>query len=231
MLRSVSTSRSVSAPAVAPRAAAAILLEDDLPGVEEEQGTDAYGPERTYTDEVSRPVKVVGVDPARGVGGMSVEIEVVMLGALMKVRAEGVTPFGLLEQLKQMDPAAKFRTEFPSKGFGGGGGRDLKLARVLVIGVRVTDGGKFLDLTCQGDGDEFSVRVGKNSADGFPAAVAALGKVSERNLLKIEKAYAEKGNATVVLGEAEQFGVKYSTMGDGAKFSAEFVADAPAVAV
>lgn len=205
-------------------AAPGTAVREELPGVEVEEAP------RMEVAPAAHRAAMMAAFPRHALGFAAVEIEGVVLGALMKIRVEGVGPAELLEAIRAVDPAAKFRTEFPSKSFGGGGGRDLKLARVLVMNIKVTDAGKFIDLTCHGDGEYFPIRVGKRSADGFAAAVAALGRVSERNLAAIEKAFAEKGSATVVLADAEQIGVKYSTMDDGTKFSAEFVADAPAVA-
>jgi hypothetical protein len=108
-----------------------------------------------------------------------------------------------------------------------GGNRETKSARAKMINVRVTDSGKFIDIICQ-NGEDLSVAVSKKRADGFPQDLAALNKLSEKNLTKITHAYESKGSAVVILGEEEEFGVCYWKTVDGKAFLDSLTAEPPA---
>jgi hypothetical protein len=163
-------------------------------------------------------------------GGLLVEIEAVCCGALMKVRfTGGVTPREAVDYLRAHDAATKFRDDFPAKGFGGGK-RETKVARALVINIDVRDSGKFINITATTGTDDLSIHVGKKGADEWLPKLEALSKLGDRNLGKIRSAFENKGSATVVLQEAEQFGVKYWTTDDGKAFLEEMVVEAPAAA-
>lgn len=168
-----------------------------------------------------------GFGAAREVRPRSIDVECVAHGCLMRVGfGAGVSPEEAVAYLRASDPAVQLRKEFPSKG--NFGPKETKLARVLVMVVRCGDSGKFVQLTCKGDGDDFAVGVGRNTVDNFLADLKALGKVGERGLAKVEKAFAEKSEQTIILGDAEQFGVKYWER-DGRRFSEGFVAEPPAI--
>jgi hypothetical protein len=155
----------------------------------------------------------------------SVEIEVVLNGALMRLRFEDLDPREVVPLLRAMDPGVKFRDAFPMKG---GPGRETKKARVLVINARVTDSGKFIDVVAQ-NGDDISVSVSRKNADGFVDAVKALNRLGGEHLAKLEKAFADKGTVTIILKEPEQFGVAYWVSDDGRPFAESFEANPPAL--
>lgn len=179
------------------------------------------------TVPTAQTVQPVRRAPAGRLLPVSVKVQVVMLGAMVELEYEACSVAQALAAIREEDPEAEFRTAFPAKG--GFGSKETKLARVLVVGVRVSKSGKFIDLTSSAGGDDFKVSVGKNSADSFVADVEALGKLGARAIDKLKKAFEEKSEATVVLGEVEQFGVKYFTLGDsGRRFADSFVAEPPA---
>jgi hypothetical protein len=146
---------------------------------------------------------------------------------LQRIRfAGGVNPAEVHGMLRSLDPGVKVRDAFPSKF--GGGNRETKLARALVINLRITDSGKFIDLICQ-NGEDLSVSVSKKNSDGFLDQLKALGKLHDKNLGRCEKAFAEKGAAAVILSDEEQFGVQYWKTDDGKAFMEGMVPEAPAV--
>ena len=157
------------------------------------------------------------------------EIEAVVAGVLMKVRfTAGVTPASAVESLRRADPGAKFRDDFPSKG--AFGKRETKTARALVLNADVRDSGKFISITVTSGSDDLSVSVGKKIADEWLGKVEALGKLTDRNVEKLRAAFENKKPATIVLGEAEQFGVRYWTTDDGKAFLDDMEAEPPALA-
>jgi hypothetical protein len=159
----------------------------------------------------------------------SVEIDAVILGVLMKVCfSRGVTPAEAIGALRAIDAAAKFRDDFPSKpAFGK---RETKIARALVLNVDVRESGKFVSITATTGSDDLSIVVGKKIVDEWLGKVSALGKLTDRNVEKIRAAYEVKKSATIVLGESEQFGVRYWTTDDGKAFLDEMVAEPPPAA-
>lgn len=157
-----------------------------------------------------------------------VEIEAVVGGALQRIRFKaGTNPAHVGGLLKALDPAAKLRDAFPMRG--GGGPRNTELARVLVITVRVSDSGKFIDLVGQ-NGDDLKIAVSKNKSDSFLDELKALNKVGDKHITKLEKAFGEKGDATVILPESEQFGAKYWKTDDGKAYLDGLQAEPPAAA-
>lgn len=184
------------------------------------RGTGAY---EGYRDD-RQSAEVVLAE--RDIRPRGIDIECVCQGALMRVSfPAGVGPGDALDYLRGEDPGVKFKSEFPMKG--GFGPKETKLARVLSIDVRVSDSGKFVKLICTAEGEDFTVDVGRNTVETFVSDLKALGKVKEKQLAAVEKAFVEKGTALVVLRtEEEQFGVKYWEK-DGRRFSEGFVAEAP----
>ena len=155
-----------------------------------------------------------------------IEVEAVVGGALQRIRLRaGTNPALVAALLKTLDPGAEVRSAFPARG--NFGSRETKTARVLVIQARVTDGGAFIDLIGR-NGADLSVSVSKKSAAGFLDAVKALGKLSDTHLQTLDKAWADKAQATIILPESEQFGVQYWTTDDGKAFMDSLVAEPPA---
>ena len=145
-------------------------------------------------------------------------------GCLMRIDFKAETsPMLVADALKVM--GAKVRDDFPSRG--NFGKKETKLARALTIIARVTESGKFIDVVAQ-NGEDLSISVTKKKADDFAGEIKALGKVHEKNLAKLEKVMAEKGNATIILSEDEQFGVQFWTTDDGKAFYDGAVAEPPA---
>lgn len=160
-----------------------------------------------------------------------IEIEAVVGGALQRITfGESTNPAEVREILLFLDPQAKVRDAFPMKG--NYGSRETKLARVFVITVRVTDSGKFIDITADDAGDDLSIAVSKKNADAFYDQIAALGKLSDANLAKIKGAIDNKGQATINLGKTPEqiIGVKYWKSEDGKAFAEGFQAEPPAAA-
>jgi len=154
-----------------------------------------------------------------------IEVDVVMKGCLQRIKLKaGTDPARVADLIKAADPNAKLRDDFPrSKQYS----RETKTARALSIIVKVTDSSKFIDVICSSGDDDFTIGVPRKKADSFPDDLAALGKLSERNMDKIRGAFESKGSATVVLG-AEEFGVVYWTTDDGKHFLDSMAADPPA---
>ena len=157
-----------------------------------------------------------------------VEVEAVVGGALQRIRfGAGANPALVGPMLKALDPNALVRDAFPARG--NFGNRETKTARCLVINARVMDNGAFIDLVSQ-NGEDLSVAVSKKNSASFASDVSALNKLSEKNLAKLHKAFDEKGSATIILSEPEQFGVQYWTTDDGKHFMDSLVAEPPAAA-
>lgn len=155
-----------------------------------------------------------------------VEIEAVVGGALQRIQfVAGTNPAEVKAMLLSLDPNTKVRDDFPKRG--SFGNRETKAARCLVINARVTDTGKFVDLVCQ-NGDDLSVAVSKKNSETFLQDLTALQKLHDRNLKKLAKAFDEKGTATVILGDDEQFGVNYWTTDDGKAFMDSMATEPPA---
>lgn len=155
----------------------------------------------------------------------SIEVEAVVGGVLQRVRfREHTNPAQIGAMLRALDQGVKVRDDFPRKSFGN---RETKSARVIVINARVTDSGKFVEMVSQ-NGEDLSVSVPRKKADDFLNLVKALNKVSEKNLTKLEAAFEDKKQATIILGDDEQFGVKYWMTDDGKAFMEDLVAEPPA---
>lgn len=155
----------------------------------------------------------------------SIEVEAVVGGCLQRIRLKANTdPAQVKAIILAADPGALVRDAFPVRG---GGSRETKTARALVINVRVSDSGKFVDIICQ-NGEDLSVAVSKKRADGFPTDLANLNRLTEHSLAKIVNAYQSKGLAVVILTEPEQFGVNYWVTDDGKAFLDSLSAEPPA---
>jgi len=155
-----------------------------------------------------------------------IEVEAVIGGVLQRVRLSGVAPMDVKALLQGWDPACKVREDFPSKFMGGK--KETKTARVLVINMRCSDSGKFIDLTAQ-NGDDISIAVPKRLSETFVSDLKALDKLGDKQLAKLEKAVREKTSATLILREEEQIGAKYWTSDDGKAFLDSLAVDAPAL--
>lgn len=208
-LRPTGTAAAASRPPAAERAQEFERVQDD-----------AFG--ARYEDERASAELVREIRPR------SIDVECVAHGALMRVGfGAGVSLDEALDYLRRSDPNVKFKTDFPAKG--GFGPKETKLARVLMIGVRCGDNGKFIEMSCSGGGDDFKVSVGKNHADAFVGEVEKLGKLSAKQIDKLRKAFDEKGEALAVLEPGQQFGVKYWATDDGKRrFADGYQAEAPA---
>lgn len=146
---------------------------------------------------------------------LQIEVDAVVGGCLMKIALSGVAPMEVLPWLRSLDPAAKVRDDFPAKG--AFGKRDTKRARLMVITLRASDAGLFIDLVCMGEA-EVSVGIGKKKAPEFIGLLGATGVVGADRIQKLEAAAASKGQATVILGESERVEVEYWTTDDGKAF-------------
>lgn len=129
---------------------------------------------------------------------LEVSVECILLGAFVKVKAEG-NPGDVLEELKGIDHDVKFKESFPVFSRGGrGGNRDTKSAKVVSITIKAGNGGaKFIDLACQGDDGDIAVSVGKKKADDFLSGVK--DRLDEGNKGKVDQA-----QATILLMQEEQ---------------------------
>lgn len=155
-----------------------------------------------------------------------VSVEAVVCGVLQRITLEeGTNPADVLPWLKSLDPDCKVRDDFPRSGKFGGG-RETKLARALTIHARITDSGKFVDMVCQ-NGDDLTVAVSKKSADSFLGDLRALGKLTEKNLGKLETAFESKKEVTIILTDPEQFGVHFWKTDDGKAFMDSLTATPP----
>lgn len=146
----------------------------------------------------------------------STSIECILGGVLMRVTlGPGVAPTHALAILREWDPNVQVRTEWPRKG---GGARETKQAQACSISVRVTDAGKFVDLVCNDGTDDLSVTVPKRMAETFLDDLAKTEQVTDAHLAKLSDAYVKKASATVILGDAERFTVRYFRLDDGRAF-------------
>lgn len=158
---------------------------------------------------------------------VNVSCEAVVGGALMKIDfGPGSNPAAVKAFLLALDPNAEVRSEFPKRG--NFGPRETKQARAIAMNLRITDNGKFIDLICQ-NGDDLTVNVSKKASETFEQDLKALGKLKEKSLQKVGKAFKEKGTATLILDEGEQFGVHFWSTEDGKHFLDHLSAEAPAV--
>lgn len=161
---------------------------------------------------------------------VGIEVEAVVGGALMRLSfSAGTNPADVASIVRGFDANAKFRDDFPRGGFGGGGKRDTKVARVVSISVEVRDSGKFIDMIATGADDDLKVAVPKKAVDEWLPKLKALGKLDARKIAKIEAAFEKKGGATISLTEAEQFGAAYFEH-DGKAYLDAMQPDAPALA-
>lgn len=184
--------------------------------------------------DAPNPMESEGVRPPEPVACASmdigaVEIECVMGGALMRVSFGPFTNPALVPALlRKLDPAVKFKEDFPRGGFGGGGKRDTKCARVLVINVDVRESGKFVTMTAAGVDGDLTVMVGKKVVDEWPTKLEGLGRLGPEKIAKVRGAFENRKSATVILHEAEQFGATYWTTDDGRAFLEEMQFNPPA---
>lgn len=176
--------------------------------------------EKDVTSEVTQ------IDPGAVLKAVEkVEVEAVVGGALMRITFGRINPANVKGALLALDPTAKVRDDFPKRG--NFGPKETKQARCVALNLRVTDGGKFISLLCQ-NGDDFSVSVSKKNSDAFLGELTALGRLGERHLAKVAKAFEDKGEATVILPEDEQFGVNYWSTDDGKHFLDGMTPEPPA---
>jgi len=185
----------------------------------------APAPRAEHVESPAPPAVPELGDPLARIAEISVEA--VVGGCLQRIRFKpGTNPADVGAILRGCDPAAKVRDDFPHRNYGGA--RATKLARVLVVNVRVTDAAKFIDLTCQAEGDDLSVAISKKSAGTFLEDLKALGRLSSAHIGKLAAAFEHKGSATVVLAdEGEQFAVKFWTTDDGRHFMDSLIAEPP----
>lgn len=155
-----------------------------------------------------------------------IEIEAVVAGALQRIRfGAGTNPADVPGYLKELDPNCQMRDGFPVKGVGR---RDTKHARVVMVNLKASGSGLFIDLIAHNaDDGDFSISVPKKSSEGFRDAIAGLNVLSEANLAKLDTAISGQKQATVILSEGEQFGAKYWSSDDGKHFLDELTSDAP----
>ncbi|MEN6536472.1 MAG: hypothetical protein ABFD89_22645 [Bryobacteraceae bacterium] len=164
---------------------------------------------------------VAGVIPS--VAG--IKVDVVWGGTLMQIEwGPGTDPEQVAAGLKAL--GVKVRDDFPARG-AFGGKKDTQLARALVINARVSDSGKFIDIVAQ-NGEDLSIGVSKKKADDILGELKALNKIHAKNMEKLEKVMAERGNATIILSEAEQFGVNFWKTDDGKAFYDSATPEPPA---
>lgn len=181
------------------------LLSDDTP---ETSTPEAPKPTKSESGSKNKPAP-------SGVRVEKIEVEAVVCGVLQRVTLTGCAPDQVGAYLKALDPTCKTRDDFPSKSFGGK--KETKSAILMVITLRASDSGLFIDLVCQGESD-VSVSVGKKKAPDFRNELAALGKISAANLAKIDDAIANKGQTTIIFHETDGIQVNYWTTDDGKAF-------------
>lgn len=164
-----------------------------------------------------------------------IEIEAVLGGCLQRVTfSAGTNPAQVGDMLRALDPAAKLRDDFPSRG-SWGGSRETKTARVLSISARNTSSGKFIELGCiamvDGKEKDIPISVGKDDSEGWLSAVLALNKLSDTQADELTKALTTaNGKASVNLRKAEnQFGAEYYTSKSGGCYLSKMTAEAPQV--
>lgn len=157
--------------------------------------------------------------PGRMLEGLqSVRVDAVVGGCLMTLNfGPNVNPAGIREAILAADPNAKVRDDFPKRG-GGFGNKETKDGRAVAL--RLDLGGNFarIEITTNLNEDEdITVGVGKRGIPQFAQDIRALGKLKEKTLDRVQKAFDEKQEKTIILDQAEQFGVKYWTTDDGGK--------------
>lgn len=157
-----------------------------------------------------------------------IEVEAVIKGALQRITfKDGTNPAAVKDMLLALDEGALVRDAFPVRG--GGGNRDTKLARALVLNPEVRESGTFIKITAVSeDGEDLTIAVPKKKAPEWLPALEALGKLTEKNLAKIKAAFDAKKAATVILSEDEQFGIRFWKMDDGGCFMESMQAEPPA---
>ena len=140
------------------------------------------------------------------------EFEAVVGGCLMRIRTGQMNPLDVLPMLRQLDPNAKVRDDFPSKGQ-----QDRKVvwAMAVVINVRVTETGKFIDLTCKGEGGAVKVSVGRKNSDEFLPRLIELCRLNDEQLEQIKGAFEKKSSGVAILDDDTNFAVGYWTTQDG----------------
>lgn len=164
---------------------------------------------------VPEPFRVSGTITIPAPRVERIEVDAVIGGCLMKLSVSGVEPAGVLPWLRTLDPACKVRDDFPAKA--AFGKRETKRARLMVITLRASDNGLFIDLVCKGDA-EVSVAVGKKKAPEFIGMLAGTNRVSDEHLDKLQTAADGKGQATVILDSTEAVDVEYWSSDDGKAF-------------
>lgn len=177
--------------------------------------------------EVAVSLPDVGQDQQapEGIEVREISVEAVVGGVLQRITLGGILPQEVSTVLRAWDPNAQWRDDFPRKG--NFGARETKLARALVLSVRASDSGIFWDLVCQ-NGEDLSVAVSKKKSPEMLDLLAGIGKIAPKHLDKLRSAIDGKGAATVILPEAEQFGVQFWTTDDGKAFLDGVQADPPA---
>lgn len=132
-------------------------------------------------------------------------VECVLLGAYMKVTAQG-SPADVIAALKEQDADVKFKDSFPVYGKGGygGGSRSTKSAKIVSITVKsIAGGAKFIDLACQSDDGDLAVAVSKKKIDDFLAGVK--DHLDEKNVQKLNQPQA----TILLIQESQQIAVNY----------------------
>ena len=145
-----------------------------------------------------------------------IEVEAVVGGCLMRLHVTDMSPAQVLPWLKSLDPGVKVRDDFP-KGGAGFGKKETKRARLMVITLKASDNGTFIDLVCKGE-SEVSVTVSKKRAGEFIGMLAGTQRVTDEHLDKLQGAMDNKGQATVILDGSEPVDVEYWTSDDGKAF-------------
>lgn len=147
---------------------------------------------------------------------IQIEVEAVVGGCLMRLHIADMSPAQVLPWLKSLDPGVKVRDDFP-KGGAGFGKKETKRARLMVITLKASDNGTFIDLVCKGE-SEVSVTVSKKRAGEFVGMLAGTQQVTDEHLDKLQGAMDSKGQATVILDSTEPVDVEYWTSDDGKAF-------------
>lgn len=156
----------------------------------------------------------------------SIEVEAVVNGALMRVTLSDATPAEALALLRECDPNAQFRTEFPRSGRGGS--RDTKSARAVGLMLNIRDSFKGIDIIAvDAGGQEITVSVSKAKAETWPADVAALGRLTDDQVERIRALFERKGTAPIMLADPQQFGVDYWTADDGKSYLDKMTPEPP----
>ncbi|MFP4192938.1 MAG: hypothetical protein ACLFU6_12805 [Candidatus Hydrogenedentota bacterium] len=151
-----------------------------------------------------------------------IEVECVVNGCLQRIRfAAGTNPADVGPMIRTLDPGAVLRDSFPTRG---GGGRQTKEAKVLVITMRAADAGLFIDLTAETQEDAVSISVPRKQAATFIDTLRSLNALKEKSLEKLQHAVDSKSSATVVLGADEVLTARYWISDDSRCFLDSLVA-------